>query len=1023
MFRTLGKTTLVRKILWGVLPVVLVALSGVGLSLYTVASSKITEGVNNQVHILAGQLSANLESFFEQNQHDTEAVAEIHSLKEYFANVGYHLDHEAGVNVSDIQEYCTHFMHRAGIYDSVLFFDAQQKLITGVRSGQPVNKADYHKLQLIEPVGAPIWTSPIQSDAKETWINYAMPLLDDSGTRSGVVVLTCNLENVVNLLKLVGEHGSAYIVNADGKVILGVPSHTTDVIQASAKIEHNSDFVLQNMHWSVKVEADRAEFLKPLVRLRDLSLILLGLIAVIAPLLLAWGVRRATHPIVDLVAGTRKLAAGDLDYRFPVPPIRELGVLAESFNDMAEKLKLREMDLRSRIRQLTALRNMETTVIERLKEEAILRSCLDAVASGLGFDRTALYWVDEQQKNIVGRYLHQSDPTDLSEDAFRRRRVALGNPDILNQVMKTHEPALVQNSQAAPVLVLDNTQNDQARQFVMAPICGKDRVFGVIAADNLHTGRPLTESDRDGLMLFAGAAGLALENTGLFDRLSVSEARHRLVLDNSPVAILGLSEDYTINTWNRGAETMFGYTAADVMGKPIESLFSTVALEYAKLVGQVTEHGGVREYAIAGVGKGGKALDLTLSWDGYRPDGAVNKEWAVVIRDVTEAKKMQRQLIFSEKLSAVGQLISGIAHELNNPLQAVVGYAEIINKPRPAGSELPVREIKHIFDNATRCRKIIDNLLLFVRQGEVRKSTIKMQDVIRASLELLQHKIRKTAGVEVTADMPEEPLYAKANFQQIEQVIVNIVNNACDAMEGYDGPRKMRISAQPVESKIHVTLADTGPGIPAEVVAHIFEPFFTTKPEGRGTGLGLPVCRQIVEEHGGELRVDTIVGTGTTFSFELPLAQPETAPAQLPESAGPAPESPTYSGMLLVIEDEHAIRELLEEVLVAAGHRVETASSLEAAEAKVAAGTFDLIVSDVQLDDGTGVDLYHAWAKHTANHRPPFLFLSGDILSGVIGKAANEEDVYMLQKPIDLQDLRTQVNTILGKHQTQVAMR
>ena len=411
----------------------------------------------------------------------------------------------------------------------------------------------------------------------------------------------------------------------------------------------------------------------------------------------------------------------------------------------------------------------------------------------------------------------------------------------------------------------------------MAPICGKDRVFGVITADNLPTGRPLDESDRDGLMLFAAAAGLALENTGLFDRLSVSEARHRLVLDNSPVAILGLAENFTITTWNRGAEAMFGHAAAEVIGRPIESLFPNNPDDYARLVGDVGARGGVREYAIAGVNKKKQPLDLMLSWDGSRPDGAANKEWAVVIRDVTEANKMQRQLIFSEKLSAVGQLISGIAHELNNPLQAVVGYAEILNAPRAPGSEMPTREIKHIADNAARCRKIIDNLLLFVRQGEVKKTTIKVQDVVRASLELLQHKIKKTAGVQVTADLPEEILYAKANFQQIEQVIVNITNNACDAMEGWEGPRKLVISARATDSIIRVSLADTGPGIPEEVCARIFEPFFTTKPEGRGTGLGLPVCRQIVNEHGGELHVETTIGTGTTFWFELALAQPEAA--------------------------------------------------------------------------------------------------------------------------------------------------
>jgi CheY-like chemotaxis protein len=260
-------------------------------------------------------------------------------------------------------------------------------------------------------------------------------------------------------------------------------------------------------------------------------------------------------------------------------------------------------------------------------------------------------------------------------------------------------------------------------------------------------------------------------------------------------------------------------------------------------------------------------------------------------------------------------------------------------------------------------------------------------------------------------------------------------------MDDWEGPRKLKISVVPQGEKVLITLADTGPGIPEEICAKIFEPFFTTKPEGRGTGLGLPVCRQIVVDHGGELKVTTEVGHGTTFSFELPVTQPAIvaapAPAEQRGGAGEAgetgkpegsasapatetptaiPEAPVPSASLLLVEDEAAVRELLTDVLTTAGHRVEAAPSLEAASAMAASGTYDIVVSDVQLDDGTGVDLHNRWANLTTKSRPPFLFLSGDSLAGAIGDAAKEEDVYMLQKPVDLRDLRNMIGTILAKH-------
>ena len=191
----------------------------------------------------------------------------------------------------------------------------------------------------------------------------------------------------------------------------------------------------------------------------------------------------------------------------------------------------------------------------------------------------------------------------------------------------------------------------------------------VICLDNFFTGRPLTDADREGLMLYANAVGLALENAMLFQNLAESESRLRTVLENSPEAIIGLSREHWINTWNRGAEKIFGLSSAEVLGKPMTVLFPKGGgAEFKNLLNQVMERGAVKDFLMPGQTKDGRLLDLSVSWGGAHADFWMNKEWTLVIRDITEARRLQQQLIRSEKLSAVGQLISGIAHELNNPL-------------------------------------------------------------------------------------------------------------------------------------------------------------------------------------------------------------------------------------------------------------------------------------------------------------------------------------------------------------------
>jgi two-component system NtrC family sensor kinase len=229
--------------------------------------------------------------------------------------------------------------------------------------------------------------------------------------------------------------------------------------------------------------------------------------------------------------------------------------------------------------------------------------------------------------------------------------------------------------------------------------------------------------------------------------------------------VIGLSREHRISTWNRGAEKIFGLTAEEVLGQPLSVLFaSTSGTEFNKLMNLVIEKGAVRDFVMPGKTKEGRPLSLSVSWGGAHMDFWMNKEWTLVVRDITEARRLQQQLIRSEKLSAVGQLISGIAHELNNPLQAVVGYSDILTddlrqkldptsgRPSTVEASQVVDDLRVITENAMRCQKIIENLLLFVRQGEIEKKAIELPKILDATRELLQYKLKKAASVQVVVD-------------------------------------------------------------------------------------------------------------------------------------------------------------------------------------------------------------------------------------------------------------------------------
>jgi two-component system NtrC family sensor kinase len=996
-----GTMPLASRILYGLVPLTLVAIVLVALSSYLTAKRQILGGLNREITTLARQAADNLGAFFDLRREDAVTLAAAAPLQDYLKYLDYGLKEEAAAFRGEMGRSYSRFAREKGVYTRIAYCDLRGREVAAATPAGPASPGPWLRSPaVIPPRGEVRHTDITPGPVGE--IVYWTGVYDDKGRPQGYVALVCDLGYARRILRRfrIGENGRVLLVDGEGRELLSSGVAFTDAISGKANIPGTP--------WGVELTATPAEFLMPLRQVGHwtiaLSLSIMGFMF----FWVGYLVRKTTRPIVAMAEAARRIAAGDLDFHFQPPRVREVRMLGDAFNDMASSLKERNLLLEARIRELLALRDMEGAVIQRLDEDTILRVCLKAIAEGLAFDRTGLYWVDHAKREIAGRYIYAAGESVLSEQSFRERRIPLGAEEILNEVIRTRGSVHVNAPQQDRRLNQDFVHEAETREFLMAPICGKDRVFGVFVADNRRSGRPLKRTDKDGLTVFANAVGLALENAILFQNLSDSEARYRAVLDNSPEAVLGVSREHRIATWNRGAEGIFGYSAGEIVGKPLAALFppSEAEKDVRLLIGEVMEKGSVRDFSIAGRARGGKLLALSVSWGGSLPAFWMNKEWTVVIRDVTEAKKLQRQIIQSEKLSAVGQLIAGIAHELNNPLQGVVGYAQFLAADKRLKNK---EEVGLIYQSAIRCRKIIENLLFFVRQGSVEKRPVSIQRLVKASRDLLDYKLRKANAVSVTVRLPRGLPSAQGDFHQLQQVLVNLINNACDAMSGQGGDKEIRILASAAEGKLRLEVSDNGPGIALEHQARVFEPFFSTKPEGCGTGLGLAISRQIIADHGGSISFSTRVGEGTTFVIELPAASGPTARPAKPALLGRAPKGKT----VLIVDDEPAVLSFLRRVLDAEGCRVETAASLAEALAIAKQRPFDLAISDAHLEDGRGLAPVEQWARGTAFPPPPFLFITGDVLNLSLQKAFSAKGLPLLYKPVDLDMLKGAVRALL----------
>jgi len=515
--------------------------------------------------------------------------------------------------------------------------------------------------------------------------------------------------------------------------------------------------------------------------------------------------------------------------------------------------------------------------------------------------------------------------------------------------------------------------------------------MGIAAVRRAH---PFEAADEAAIAAVAAQAAIALQNTRLIEMLGAAKHEWEQMVDAIRPAIAILDGAGTIRRANRAFADLVGSPVTALTGRPWLMLLPPAWAE-------------ATERAIGSPGGEGGEIRTDKRTFAVRAHAVTTETGTVVllIEDVTDTKRLQEQLIQSEKLSAIGQLIAGVAHELNNPLASVLGFADFLAESgqTPAALAEPVRIVQH---EAQRAAGIVKNLLTFARRQDQERRRVEIGPVIQRTLQLLNNRLM---GMKVTSELAVEPNLPaiEGSQNQLQQVFVNLVNNAAQAIAATGREGTVRVHVRPWLDGVAVDVTDDGPGIAPDLQARVFEPFFSTKPEGEGTGLGLSICLGIVKEHDGRITLRSAPGEGATFTVELPGARRAAvaeAPAGAPGRAG---------ARVLVVDDEPHILYYMRATLEAWGHTVETASDGADALQRSMTGGFDLIITDVRMPRLGGREFFERLKSERPEAARRVIFATGDTVRDDTMAFIERSGQPFLHKPFKLAELRSTLATAL----------
>jgi two-component system NtrC family sensor kinase len=662
--------------------------------------------------------------------------------------------------------------------------------------------------------------------------------------------------------------------------------------------------------------------------------------------------------------------------------------------------------LQQKVNELTVLSRIGKSVTGLMDQEQLLQRIVEAAVFITKAEEGFLLLHDPQQQEL---YLRAAK--NLGEQRAQSLRIPIED-SLAGQVVRTGKPVRLDQVRAGVALKVKT--GFLVRAILQVPLTVGEQVIGVLAVDNRTTDRTFSEDDQYLLATLADYAAIAIENARLYEQVRLSEQRYRGLFANAYDLIFTLDRSLQITSINRVGEQLLGYTVDELIGKPLAVLctpesWNGVQPHLRALVGGR----GVQPFEVELVRHDGELVVLEVSAQIIQ-NGVGVKGIHCIARDLTVRRRLEQQLIQSEKLSAIGQLVAGVAHELNNPLTSVSGYAQLLLRDKEIPDE-PRQDIEQIHVQAERAAKIVQNLLIFAREHKPERRLISVNEALRSALALQSYQL-KVDNVGITLDLDPNLPPTTADNHQLQQVFLNLITNARHAMaeKGGRGTLTLRTSllTDGGGAAIKIEVSDTGIGIPERDLQKIFNPFFTTKPVGQGTGLGLSICFGIIKEHDGQIWAESQVGVGTRVSIALPVRDAPPAEAEPPQDTPVPADEPEPSLHVLVVDDEEAVVRLIARLLRDLGHRSTLVTSGEAALETLGREPFDLVLCDVKMPGLNGFELVAAMRDRDPDLADRVIFITGDTLSTTTRSQIERGGNLFLPKPFSIEQLEHALNVL-----------
>ncbi|MBI5360038.1 MAG: GAF domain-containing protein [Planctomycetes bacterium] len=696
-----------------------------------------------------------------------------------------------------------------------------------------------------------------------------------------------------------------------------------------------------------------------------------------------------------------------------------LGILANQLAVSIQNVRLYEQS-KTQAEDLAMLFETGQFFSSTLDHDKIMHEISRRCVELLDVDLFLLRLIENGLLVVKGNYYRKPAEKELIDKLLAENPIHIGE-GIAGRVALTGEPAVSGDEPIETQTMPAYVDYLRRRKWLLVPMKIKDKTIGVLTFITSNPKRIFSPRDISLAQGIANQAAIAIENARLFDRVEKSEKYYRTILENSADAIISIDADLKIIAWSSGASRIFGYTKDEVINKSLEIIVPDNLREQMRHVAmEVRKKGYLRGWQTQRRAKDGSLVDVEITVTDMGDDAG----YVAVLRDITERKSLEAQLIQSKKMEAIGRLAGGIAHDFNNLLQTILGFCGVL-QGELGGNKACESDLDEIKKAGLLAVSLTRQLLAFSHKQEYELKLADLNNIVVSMGKMLRRLIGE--NINLITDLNPSLRFIKADTGQIEQVLMNLAVNAKDAMP--DGGNltvktvNVRISGEQCrdmpESRpgefVRLTVSDTGIGMDDEFIQHIFEPFFTSKQLGKGTGLGLSVVYGIIKQHGGWINVVSRQDKGSEFRIYLPvLITSEKLDKNIGRITASMKDTRGNGERILLVEDEEGVRNFIIRALSNNGYKVFGAGNAQEAMDvfKKEKGNFQLVFSDVVLPDENSLKLI----SKILSRKPKIKILlsSGYIVERSQLDMIHKQGFKLLHKPYVLRDLLVAVKEAVG---------